>query len=64
MHRAAVVVDSCGSAQGTVNTDSLRLGYDTPQRGAIVFSGGSAYGEEAITATMTGLKDEGARSGA
>jgi len=31
---------------------------------AIVFSGGSAYGEEAITATMTGLKDEGLRSGA
>ncbi|HET6237888.1 MAG TPA: hypothetical protein VFE41_23470 [Acetobacteraceae bacterium] len=31
---------------------------------AIVFSGGSACGEEAIIATMTGLKDEGLRTGA
>jgi L-aminopeptidase/D-esterase-like protein len=64
MHRAGVVVDSRGGAPGTVNTDSLRLGYGTPRIDAIVFSGGSAYGEEAITATMTGLKDEGLRSGA
>jgi hypothetical protein len=28
MHRAGVVVDSRGGAPGTVNTDSLRLGYD------------------------------------
>ncbi len=64
MQRAGVVVDSRGGAPGTVNTDSLRLGYDTPRMDAIVFSGGSAYGEEAITATMSGLKDEGLRSGA
>jgi L-aminopeptidase/D-esterase-like protein len=64
MHRAGVVVDSRGGAPGTVNTDSLRLGYDAPRMDAIVFSGGSAYGEEAITATMTGLKDAGIRSGA
>jgi L-aminopeptidase/D-esterase-like protein len=64
LHRAGVVVDSRGGAPGTVNTDSLRLGYDAPRMDAIVFSGGSAYGEEAITATMTGLKDDGARSGA
>ncbi len=64
LHRAGVVVDSRGGAPVTVNTDLLRLGYDTPKMDAIVFSGGSAYGEEAITATMTGLKDAGIRSGA
>ena len=64
MHRAGVVVDSRGGAPGTVNTDSLRLGYDVPRLDAIVFSGGSFYGEEAITAVMTGLKDERLRSGA
>jgi L-aminopeptidase/D-esterase-like protein len=64
MHRAGAVVDSRGGAPGTVNTDSLRLGYDAPKMDAIVFSGGSACGEEAIIATMTGLKDEGLRTGA
>jgi L-aminopeptidase/D-esterase-like protein len=64
MHRVAMVVDSRGGAPGTVNTDSLRLGYDAPRIDAVVFAGGSAYGEEAITAVMTGLKDEGLRSGA
>jgi L-aminopeptidase/D-esterase-like protein len=46
-----------------VNTDYLRLGYEQPSLDAVVFSGGSAYGEEAITAVATGLKDEGAYSG-
>jgi L-aminopeptidase/D-esterase-like protein len=64
MHRAAVVVDSRGGAPGTVNTDMLRLGYDAPRMDAIVFAGGSLYGEEAITAVTTGLKDDGLRSGA
>ncbi|HUB49417.1 MAG TPA: P1 family peptidase [Acetobacteraceae bacterium] len=64
MHRAAVVVDSRGGAPGTVNTDALRLGYDAPRMDAVVFAGGSAYGEEAVTAVMTGLKDDGLRSGA
>jgi L-aminopeptidase/D-esterase-like protein len=63
MLRAAVVVDSRGGGPGTVNTDALRLGYATPRWDAIVFAGGSVYGEEAITAVMTGLKDEGGRSG-
>ncbi|HEY5301232.1 MAG TPA: P1 family peptidase [Acetobacteraceae bacterium] len=63
-HRAGVVVDSRGGAPGTVNTDALRLGYDAPRMDAIVFSGGSSYGEEAVTAVMTGLKDDGVRSGA
>jgi L-aminopeptidase/D-esterase-like protein len=61
---AAVVADSRGGAPGTVNTDALRLGYAAPKVDAIVFSGGSAYGEEAIASVMTGLKDDGARSGA
>ena len=61
--RATVVVDSRGGAPGTVNTDSLRLGYSRPFTDAIVFSGGSAYGEETITAVETGLKDDGVRSG-
>jgi L-aminopeptidase/D-esterase-like protein len=62
-HRASVVVDSRGGAPGTVNTDALRLGYSSPFTDAIVFSGGSSYGEEPITAVATGLKDEGVRSG-
>ncbi|MDR3537139.1 MAG: P1 family peptidase [Acetobacteraceae bacterium] len=62
--RATAVVDVRGGAPGTVNTDLLRLGYPSRFVDAIVFSGGSAYGEEAITAAMTGLKDDGERSGA
>lgn len=61
--RAAMVVDSRGGAPGTVNTDALQLGYSRPAWDAVVFAGGSAYGEEAITAVATGLKDEGIRSG-
>jgi L-aminopeptidase/D-esterase-like protein len=64
MPKAAVVVDSRGGAPGTVNTEWLRLGYDTPRMDAIVFAGGGSYGEEAVTAVMTGLKDDGTRSGA
>ncbi len=61
--RASMMVDVRGGAPGTVNTDALRLGYGRPFTDAIVFSGGSAYGEEAITAVATGLKDDGIRSG-
>jgi L-aminopeptidase/D-esterase-like protein len=61
--RAAVAVDVRGGGPGTVNTDLLRLGYSRPFTDAIVFSGGSAYGEETITAVATGLKDQGTRSG-
>jgi L-aminopeptidase/D-esterase-like protein len=61
--RASIVVDSRGGAPGTVNTDVLRLGYGRPFADAVVFAGGSSYGEEAITAVQTGLKDEGFRSG-
>jgi L-aminopeptidase/D-esterase-like protein len=61
--RASVAVDVRGGAPGTVNTDMLRLGYGRPFTDAIVFSGGSAYGEETITAVATGLKDDGIHSG-
>ncbi len=61
--RASVAVDARGGALGTVNTDALRLGYARRFTDAVVFSGGSAYGEEPITAVETGLKDEGVRSG-
>jgi len=61
--KASMVVDSRGGAPGTVNTDALRLGYSRPFADAVVFSGGSSYGEEAITAVATGLKETGVRSG-
>jgi L-aminopeptidase/D-esterase-like protein len=61
--RASMMVDVRGGAPGTVNTDILRLGYSRPFTDAIVFSGGSAYGEETITAVASGLKDDGVRSG-
>jgi L-aminopeptidase/D-esterase-like protein len=60
---AVAAVDVRGGSPGTVNTDYLRLGYEEPSVDAVVFSGGSAYGEEAITAVATGLKDDGAYSG-
>jgi L-aminopeptidase/D-esterase-like protein len=61
--RVSLAVDVRGGGPGTVNTDLLRLGYSRPFGDAIVFSGGSAYGEETITTVATGLKDDGVRSG-
>src|SRR5581483_2929437 len=63
-NRASAAVDVRGGAPGTVNTDGLRNAYGSPFTDAIVFTGGSAYGEEAITAVATGLKDLGLRVGA
>jgi 6-aminohexanoate-oligomer endohydrolase len=60
-NRAAVAVDVRGGGPGTVNTDHLRLGYPSAFVDAVVFAGGSAYGEEAITAVATALKDDGIR---
>jgi L-aminopeptidase/D-esterase-like protein len=62
-NRASVAVDVRGGAPGTVNTDGLRNGYGAAFTDAIAFAGGSAYGEEAIAAIGTGLKDLGLRSG-
>jgi L-aminopeptidase/D-esterase-like protein len=63
-HRVLAVVDVRGGAPGTVNTDILRLGYEDADIDAVVFSGGSAYGLESITAVGTALKDDALRSGA
>src|SRR5262245_30852638 len=62
-NRASVAVDVRGGAPGTVNTDGLRNGYGAAFTDAIVLTGGSGYGEEAITAVATGLKDLGLRAG-
>jgi L-aminopeptidase/D-esterase-like protein len=59
----AAVVDVRGGSPGTVNTDMLRLGSEDRFLDAIVFTGGSIYGHEAIAAVSTGLKDAGKGSG-
>lgn len=61
--RALAAVDVRGGGPGTVNTDYLRLGYETPELDTVVFSGGSWYGLENVTATATALKDDGIRDG-
>ncbi len=43
---ATAAVDVRGGAPGTVNTDTLRLGYEQPYVDAITLSGGSGYGLE------------------
>jgi L-aminopeptidase/D-esterase-like protein len=61
--RSLAAVDVRGGGPGTVNTDFLRLGYSVPELDTVVFSGGSWYGLESITAAATALKDDGERSG-
>ncbi|WP_332769518.1 P1 family peptidase [Phenylobacterium sp.] len=56
-------VDVRGGGPGTVNADFLRLGYEAPELDAVVFSGGSWYGLESVTAANTALKDDGERGG-
>jgi L-aminopeptidase/D-esterase-like protein len=56
-------VDVRGGGPGTVNTDFLRLGYETPDLDTVVFAGGSWYGLEATTAVASALKDDGLRDG-
>lgn len=56
-------VDVRGGGPGTVNTDYLRLGYETPELDSVVFAGGSWYGLESTTAVATALKDDGLRDG-
>jgi L-aminopeptidase/D-esterase-like protein len=62
--KALAAVDVRGGGPGTVNTDYLRLGYDSRQLDSVVFAGGSWYGLEATTAVATALKDDGKRDGA
>lgn len=60
-NRATGVVDVRGGSPATLNTDALRLGYGASFVDAIVFAGGSGYGEEAIAGVATSLKERGAR---
>ena len=59
--RATAVVDVRGGSPGTLNSDALRLGYSSSFVDSIVFTGGSAYGEEAIASVQSGLKELGLR---
>ncbi len=56
-------VDSRGGGPGTVNAKYLELGYNQPELDAIVLSGGSWYGLEAVTAANTALLDDKYRGG-
>lgn len=56
-------VDSRGGGPGTVNAKYLELGYNQPELDAIVLSGGSWYGLEAVTAANTALLDDQYRGG-
>jgi L-aminopeptidase/D-esterase-like protein len=51
-------VDVRGGAPGTVNTDALRLAYDTPFINAITLAGGSAYGLAFATGVANALKEK------
>lgn len=61
--RVFAAIDVRGGGPGTVNSDYLRLGYRSAEVDAVVFSGGSWYGLEAVTAVNSALKDEGYRGG-
>jgi L-aminopeptidase/D-esterase-like protein len=52
--KVKAAVDVRGGAPGTINTDALRLGYESRMMDAIVFAGGSWYG----LAAATGVADE------
>tara|TARA_B100000949_G_scaffold178799_1_gene159702 strand:+ start:370 stop:1803 length:1434 start_codon:yes stop_codon:yes gene_type:complete len=56
-------VDARGGGPGTVNAEYLKLGYVQPELDAIVLSGGSWYGLEAVTGANTALIDDGYRGG-
>lgn len=55
----AAAVDVRGGAPGTVNSDVMRLGADAPFLDALVFTGGSMYGEGAIAAVTDALEERG-----
>jgi 6-aminohexanoate-oligomer endohydrolase len=48
--------DVRGGAPGTLNTDAVRLGYESREMQAVVFSGGSWYGLSAATGVANELK--------
>jgi len=61
--RALVAMDARGGGPGTVNSDYIGLGYDLAELDAVVFSGGSWYGLETVTAVASAMKDDGYRDG-
>jgi L-aminopeptidase/D-esterase-like protein len=52
-----VAVDVRGGNAGTINTDGLRLAYDSPFVHAITLSGGSGYGLSVATGVVSAIKD-------
>src|SRR5271167_2861275 len=56
-------VDVRGGAPGTLNTDLLRLGLDSPVVDAITLAGGSAYGLAVATGVANALKKRTADPG-
>ena len=56
-------VDVRGGSPGTLNTDAVRLSYESKMMRAVVFSGGSWYGLSAATGAANELKDIQAEQG-
>lgn len=56
-------VDVRGGAPGTLNTDAVRLGYESRMMQAVVFAGGSWYGLSAATGVANELKTMAAEEG-
>ncbi len=56
-------VDVRGGAPGTINTDALRLSYDTPYVNAVAFAGGSSYGLAAATGVADAIKNRTPNAG-
>ena len=56
-------VDARGGAPGTLNTDAVRLGYESKAMQAVVFSGGSWYGLSAATGVANEIKAMRAEEG-
>lgn len=59
--RVVAAVDVRGGSPGTVDTEPLRLGYDTPTVDAIAVAGSSVYGLEAIEGVRAELLLSGKR---
>jgi L-aminopeptidase/D-esterase-like protein len=57
------VVDVRGGAPGTINTDALKLSYDSAFVDAIAFSGGSSYGLAVATGAADEIKKRSANAG-
>lgn len=58
----ALAVDVRGGAPGTMNTDVLRLGYETRMMSAVVFAGGSWHGLGAATGAADAVRSTSVRA--